>query len=343
METLYDLLGALPRDDADELRAAFRSAVKGAHPDLNPGDPNAGQKFREIMRANEILGDEEQRATYDHLLDLAHKEQKQQATAKTMHKAATSVIALVVAAGASFGGYLVYQDLPAVSDRLKHFAETATASPADFAGLTPAQAKARPAAAAPEARTKAADANTEAATSDVKTPADAKAQAAPAEAKVQIASVEPPPAESAETTASVSEAIVPVSTTPQAEPENQPQAPVGPPLEIAPGDAKVFRERGVFAYRSGDLYGAIAEFDRAIQIDPKFSAAYVDRGIVLYRMQQFERAFADIAHAKRIEKTRRAKAAQADGKKKGAQATAALGFPPFFQRRTAKLERQGGG
>ena len=37
-------------------------AVKGAHPDLNPGDPNAGQKFREIVRANEILGDEEQRA-----------------------------------------------------------------------------------------------------------------------------------------------------------------------------------------------------------------------------------------------------------------------------------------
>ena len=52
METLYDLLGALPRDDADELRAAFRRAAKGAHPDLNPSDPDAGQKFREIVRAN---------------------------------------------------------------------------------------------------------------------------------------------------------------------------------------------------------------------------------------------------------------------------------------------------
>jgi len=341
METLYDLLGALPRDDADELRAAFRSAVKGVHPDLNPGDPNAAQKFREIVRANEILGDEEQRAAYDHLLDLARKEQKQQANAKTMHKAATSVIALVIAAGASFGGYLVYHDLPMVSARLKHFAETATASPADFAGLTPAQARAEPATAAPEARINAADANAQAAASDVKAAADAAARAAPAEANVQIASVEPPPAESAEkteNTASVpSEAVLPVSPPPKAQSENAPQAPVGPPLEIAPGDAKVFRERGIFAYRSGDYYGAIAEFDRAIQIDPKFSGAYVDRGIVLYRMQQFERAFADIAHAKRIEKTKRAKAAQADGKKKGPQATAALGFP-FFQRRTAKLE-----
>jgi tetratricopeptide (TPR) repeat protein len=340
METLYDLLGALPRDDAEELRAAFRSAVKGVHPDLNPGDPNAAEKFREIVRANEILSDEEQRAVYDHLLALAHKEQKQRATAKTMHKAATSVIALVIAAGASFGGYLVYQDLAAVSDRLKHFADTVTASPADFAGLTPAPAQARvQQAAAPEARTKTAEVKTDTTTPEAKALADAKTQAAPAEARVQIASVEPPPAESAEktdTTASVSsEAILPVSTTPRPEPETLPLAPVGPPLEIAPSDAKVFRERGVFAYRSGDLYGAIAEFDRAIQIDPKFSAAYVDRGIVLYRLQQFERAFADIAHAKRIEKTKRGKVAQADGKKKGPQAAV---FPPFFQRRTAKLE-----
>lgn len=46
METLYDLLGALPNDDADDLRAAFRRAVKRAHPDVNPEDPDAGLKFR---------------------------------------------------------------------------------------------------------------------------------------------------------------------------------------------------------------------------------------------------------------------------------------------------------
>jgi len=77
METLYDLLGALPRDDAEGLRAAFRRAVKGSHPDLNPGDPDAGLKFRQIVRANEILTDEAQRAAYDHLLDLARIEQEQ--------------------------------------------------------------------------------------------------------------------------------------------------------------------------------------------------------------------------------------------------------------------------
>ena len=57
MDTLYDLLGALPRDDAEGLRAAFRRAVKGAHPDLRPGDPDAALKFRQIVRANEILID----------------------------------------------------------------------------------------------------------------------------------------------------------------------------------------------------------------------------------------------------------------------------------------------
>ena len=60
METLYDLLGALPNDDADELRAAFRRAVKRVHPDINSEDLDAGLKFRRIVRANEILGDAEQ-------------------------------------------------------------------------------------------------------------------------------------------------------------------------------------------------------------------------------------------------------------------------------------------
>src|SRR5262245_48649720 len=141
METLYDLLGALPRDDADELRAAFRRAVKGAHPDLHPGDPLAGQKFREIVRANEILADEDQRAAYDHLLALAHKEKRQQLTVKAVHKIATSVIALAVASGLGLGGYIVYQE-PQVAGALKHLAEIAIARPGDFARLTPsAQAK----------------------------------------------------------------------------------------------------------------------------------------------------------------------------------------------------------
>jgi len=71
MRTLYDLLGALPGDDADGLRAAFRRAAKATHPDMNPDDPEAPRRFRELVRAYDILTDVEQRETYDELLAIA--------------------------------------------------------------------------------------------------------------------------------------------------------------------------------------------------------------------------------------------------------------------------------
>ncbi len=75
MKTLYDLLEALPDDDADGLRAAFRKAAKANHPDFNPGNPEASEKFRRIIRANAILSDGQQRADYDRLLELAKRQQ----------------------------------------------------------------------------------------------------------------------------------------------------------------------------------------------------------------------------------------------------------------------------
>ena len=114
METLYDMLGALPRDDAETLRTAFRQAVKGTHPDLNPGDPEAGRKFRQIVRAQEILLDREQRAVYDHLLELARveaAEDAQQASesarAGKIHKLASWVMAVAGASAVSIAGLAV--------------------------------------------------------------------------------------------------------------------------------------------------------------------------------------------------------------------------------------------
>jgi tetratricopeptide (TPR) repeat protein len=329
MDTLYDLLGALPRDDADELRVAFRRAVKGAHPDLNPGDPDAGQKFREIVRANEILSDEEQRAAYDHLLVLARKEQKQQATTTMMHKAAVSVIALVAAASVGATGYLLALREPALADTLKHFA--VVAQPSDFAGLPrPAETRSRTLALIEAwAEAKADIASQNAAAPD--------APAVPPTVKQQIAANIPSDVIVPIVVTPI--AITPVVAKPPADPENA-MASVGQPLELTPADAPTYRERGISAYRTGDLDGAMSDFDRAIQLDPKFSAAYIDRGILLYRLQKFERAFADIAQAKRIEKIKNAKTAKDAAKKqKPPQAAMAVGFPPFFQRHTAKLEQ----
>ena len=68
MKSLYDLLGARENDDADALKKAFRKAIKANHPDLHPGDPEAVERFREIVAANARLRDAKERATYDWLL-----------------------------------------------------------------------------------------------------------------------------------------------------------------------------------------------------------------------------------------------------------------------------------
>jgi curved DNA-binding protein CbpA len=114
MSTLYELLGALSHDDAEALRAAFRKAVKGAHPDLKPDDPDAALKFREIVRANEILCDSEQRNAYDHLLHLARLEAEavsKAAPAAKIRKVATAVMAFTGVPAMIIGGYLLFMDL----------------------------------------------------------------------------------------------------------------------------------------------------------------------------------------------------------------------------------------
>jgi curved DNA-binding protein CbpA len=118
MKTLYDLLEALPHDDAEGLRAAFRRAVKGAHPDLRPGDPDAALKFRQIVHASGILGDAEQRAAYDDLLEVARLEHEQASghpVAARIHRLASGVIALAATSAVAVGGYLLFLHMSAAS------------------------------------------------------------------------------------------------------------------------------------------------------------------------------------------------------------------------------------
>jgi curved DNA-binding protein CbpA len=113
MNTLYDLLEALPRDDADGLRTAFRKAVKGTHPDLRPSDPDAPLKFRQIINANQILGDADLRAAYDDLLELAREQEEAAARcpAARTHKLASGVIALAGLSAAIVAGFLLFMHL----------------------------------------------------------------------------------------------------------------------------------------------------------------------------------------------------------------------------------------
>lgn len=108
MGTLYELLGALPGDDAEELRAAFRKAAKSTHPDINPDDPDAALRFRELMRAYDILTDVEQRTTYDHLLAIALQPtptNKSTRVYETIRKVASNTMAATIVLGVAVGGY----------------------------------------------------------------------------------------------------------------------------------------------------------------------------------------------------------------------------------------------
>jgi len=111
MGTLYDLLGALPSDDAEELRTAFRKAAKATHPDTNPDDPDADVRFRELMRAYDILTDADQRATYDHLLAIALQPDTpppSTRTYETVRKVASNTMVASVILAVLVGGYIVF-------------------------------------------------------------------------------------------------------------------------------------------------------------------------------------------------------------------------------------------
>jgi molecular chaperone DnaJ len=61
----YGALGVKKTASAEEIRKAFRKAARRYHPDVNPGDKRAEEKFKEISEANDILSDEKKRKVYD--------------------------------------------------------------------------------------------------------------------------------------------------------------------------------------------------------------------------------------------------------------------------------------
>ena len=63
----YSTLGVKKTASGDDIRKAFRKLARKYHPDVNPGDKKAEEKFKEISEANDVLSDEKKRKIYDQL------------------------------------------------------------------------------------------------------------------------------------------------------------------------------------------------------------------------------------------------------------------------------------
>src|SRR5271168_3242487 len=61
----YAVLGVKKKATAEEIRKAFRKLARKYHPDVNPGDKKAEEKFKELSEANDVLSDDKKRKVYD--------------------------------------------------------------------------------------------------------------------------------------------------------------------------------------------------------------------------------------------------------------------------------------
>jgi molecular chaperone DnaJ len=69
MATLYDTLGVKKGASAEEIKKAYRKLAATYHPDKNPGDASAEEKFKEVQNAYDVLSDAEKRKKYDRFGD----------------------------------------------------------------------------------------------------------------------------------------------------------------------------------------------------------------------------------------------------------------------------------
>ncbi|MFQ5886992.1 MAG: DnaJ domain-containing protein, partial [Anaerolineae bacterium] len=63
----YKILGVDRKAEQKEIRKAYRRLARQHHPDVNPGDRSAQERFKEINEAYEVLSDPEKRQKYDQL------------------------------------------------------------------------------------------------------------------------------------------------------------------------------------------------------------------------------------------------------------------------------------
>jgi len=73
MKDPYSVLGVSKTASAEEIKKTYRKLAKKLHPDVNPGDKKAEERFKEVSNAFEVIGDPKKRALYDEFGEVATK------------------------------------------------------------------------------------------------------------------------------------------------------------------------------------------------------------------------------------------------------------------------------
>ena len=63
----YEVLGVSEKASADEIKKAYSKLAKKYHPDANPDDPSAAERFKDLGEAYSVLSDAEKRKQYDQM------------------------------------------------------------------------------------------------------------------------------------------------------------------------------------------------------------------------------------------------------------------------------------
>ena len=79
----YELLGVSRQASADEVRRAYRRLVREHHPDANPDDPGAEERFKELYQAYEVLSNPQKRRSYDQSFRAASQRNRERPRARS--------------------------------------------------------------------------------------------------------------------------------------------------------------------------------------------------------------------------------------------------------------------
>jgi DnaJ-class molecular chaperone len=106
----YAVLGMKPTATQDEIRKAYRQLAKKLHPDLNPGDKQAEEKFKQVSAAYDVLGDADKRARFDRgEIDASGAERPRERYYRDFHDAGAQEHAY--SSGAGFADFAENEDI----------------------------------------------------------------------------------------------------------------------------------------------------------------------------------------------------------------------------------------